>query len=83
MDNKKISAEEARKQSLDTSRVLKRIYKIIDDVSFTEGATQLEFSLPFPADDAVKDIVKDLTEQGYKVSTKKDSYVAVKLFIEW
>lgn len=67
---KKLAASEARTITNSPDYLLARIYKLIKEAA-KEGATRLDFNIPFGSQEVVEAIKDDLLQQGYMISTKR------------
>lgn len=81
MELKRISAKEARSIAKDTEITLKRIYKFINEAA-KENSRSIVFNFMDPDEDAVKDVTKDLTNNGYTVEQQNEDD-CVELKIKW
>ena len=81
MELKRISAEEARSVSSDVEPTLKRIYKFINEAA-RENSRSILFNFMDPDEEAVNNIEKDLTDNGYTV-TRTVANECVELTIKW
>ena len=81
MELKRISAKEARNIARNTEVTLKRIYKFISEAA-KENSRSILFNFMDPDEEAVKDVTKDLTDNGYTVDQKNEDN-CIELTIKW
>lgn len=81
MELKRVSAKEARNMSRNTEVTLKRIYKFISEAA-KENSRSILFNFMDPDEEAVKDVTKDLTDNGYTVDQKNEDN-CIELTIKW